>query len=35
MKNDESADFQIELTDEQVENFAKAQYFVFVDAMFT
>ena len=31
MKNDESADFQIELTDEQVENFAKAQYFVFVD----
>ena len=31
MKNDEEADFQIELTDDQVDNFAKAQYFVFVD----
>lgn len=31
MNNDEEADFQIELSDEQADNFAKAQYIVFVD----
>ena len=31
MNNEEEADFKIELTDEQRDNFAKAQYIVFVD----